>query len=403
MAKFAHIADCHLGGWRDDRLRVLGLESYKRAVDTIIGEQCDFVVIAGDFFNNAMPHIDTLKHATKQLARLSNNGIPVYYIAGSHDYSPSGRSMLHVLENANLMIDVQKATISDDSIILEYTIDKKTGIKITGLPGKKGALEKDYYKRLDYDSARDEDGTKIFLFHMLLEEFNNNSRIDDIPMSILPQGFDYYAGGHPHIVRTRSYDKGIIAYPGPLFPNNFQELESLKEGGFYIVDVNEHGKCTPKWHPINIRGVVSINIVSDNMSPEELTNAIISEANNKILEGNIVLLRISGLLDGSISDIVWSKISSVIMSRGAYSYTRNTYGLYQAEKEDRTTNIEPLGEDQIIIDYKDHYEGMSPEDVKMIFGILSQEKREGETLKDYNDRVASEVLRAFSLDDPQGT
>jgi DNA repair protein SbcD/Mre11 len=136
MAKFAHMADCHLGGWRDDKLRALGLEAFQKAIDIIIKEKCDFVVIAGDFFNTAMPHIDVLKKATIELARLRDAGINLYYICGSHDYSPSGRSMLHVLEHAGLMTDVQKALIEDDSLVLEYTVDEKTGIKIAGLPGK---------------------------------------------------------------------------------------------------------------------------------------------------------------------------------------------------------------------------------------------------------------------------
>jgi DNA repair exonuclease SbcCD nuclease subunit len=100
-------------------------------VDRIIKEKSViFVIIAGDFFNTAMPHIDVLKLATKELARLKDNNIPVYFISGSHDYSPSGRSMLHVLENANLMIDVQKARMEDDSLILEFTKMKKQELNL---------------------------------------------------------------------------------------------------------------------------------------------------------------------------------------------------------------------------------------------------------------------------------
>ena len=47
------------------------------------------------------------------------------------------------------------------------------------------------------------------------------------PLSLLPKNFDYYAGGHVHIVDSTKIDGyGLIAYPGPLFPNSFSELET---------------------------------------------------------------------------------------------------------------------------------------------------------------------------------
>ena len=57
------------------------------------------------------------------------------------------------------------------------------------------------------------------------------------PLSLLPKGFDYYAGGHVHIVDDKQVEGyGRIVYPGPLFPNSFAELEKLERGGFYIVE-----------------------------------------------------------------------------------------------------------------------------------------------------------------------
>ena len=46
--------------------------------------------------------------------------------------------MLDVLENAGLIQNVAKGEIIDDRLDLKFTIDKKTGAKITGLLGKKG-------------------------------------------------------------------------------------------------------------------------------------------------------------------------------------------------------------------------------------------------------------------------
>jgi hypothetical protein len=58
---------------------------------------------------------------------------------------------------------------------------------------------------------------------------------------MFPKGFDYYAGGHIHIVSQQMLLSAPVIYPGPLFPNNFSELEELHSGGFYIADKTTEG------------------------------------------------------------------------------------------------------------------------------------------------------------------
>ena len=62
----------------------------------------------------------------------------------------------------------------------------------------------------------------------------------------MPKGFQYYAGGHVHYrfdIIKEGYGK--IVYPGPVFPNNFKELEELKHGGMCIIDDQLHVKRIP--------------------------------------------------------------------------------------------------------------------------------------------------------------
>jgi len=68
----------------------------------VLKKKVDFILIAGDLFNTSLPGIDKLKLAVQKLKQLKDNNIPVYIIAGSHDFSPSGKTMLDVLENAGL-------------------------------------------------------------------------------------------------------------------------------------------------------------------------------------------------------------------------------------------------------------------------------------------------------------
>src|SRR3989344_9518417 len=128
--KFGHLADCHIGGWRDPKLKELSIIAFEKAIVRCIEENVGFLLIAGDLFNNSLPSIDLIKITADILNRLKNHDIDVYIIPGSHDFSPSGKTMLDVFDKAGLVINVMK--IEDNQ--LKFSIDK-TNTKITGLVG----------------------------------------------------------------------------------------------------------------------------------------------------------------------------------------------------------------------------------------------------------------------------
>jgi DNA repair protein SbcD/Mre11 len=399
MVRFAHIADVHLGGWRDESLKALGLEAFELAVDRILEERPSFVVIAGDLFNTALPSIEAVKHASVQLARLRDASIPVYLIAGSHDYSASGKSMLDVLEAAGLVVNVQKAVYGENGrIILEFTVDPSTGIKLAGLPGKKGALESQYYDALDREAAAREPGTKIFLFHMLLAEFRRaaDDHVPATPSSVLPAGFAYYAGGHPHLVDHKRFGSGTIAYPGPLFPNNFEELEELGSGGFYFVDLDPTGV---EWERVLTRPVVPIALEFEG-TPAQLQERLV-KALDRELADSIVLMRISGSLSAPVSEVDWSLVERTAMKRGAYAFAKNTYKLTARtyERVDVAVSHERI-ESDILAEFS---EKTSPPAVlgerafERLLSTLSMSKHEGETNADFEKRVIDEFEAEFDV------
>src|SRR3989338_1262560 len=130
--KFSHLADCHIGGWREPKLKNIAAEAFERAIDISIEQNVDFIVISGDLFNTSLPSIDGLKLVVKKLKELNDNYISVYMIAGSHDFSPSGKTMLDVLEQAGLVVNVAKGEEVNGKLRVKFTVEKKTGAKITG-------------------------------------------------------------------------------------------------------------------------------------------------------------------------------------------------------------------------------------------------------------------------------
>ncbi len=65
-----------------------------------------FEIISGDLFDCAYPPIDILKGAFIELRKLHDSKIPCFIVAGSHDYSVSGKTFLDVLEKAGFCKNV---------------------------------------------------------------------------------------------------------------------------------------------------------------------------------------------------------------------------------------------------------------------------------------------------------
>lgn len=397
---FAHMADCHIGSWRDEKLKQLSSKAFIKAVDICVKKQVDFVLIAGDLFNTALPSIDSLRDTVAKLKELKDNDISVYVVPGSHDTSPSGKTMLNVLEHAGLLVNVVKGSVDDNRLRLQFTIDTKTSAKITGMLGRRGMLEKSYYESLDTKNLEKEPGFKIFMLHTALSEFKPSEldKMDSSPLSLLPKGFDYYAAGHVHYVfETREKGYGQIVYPGPLFPNNFREIEKLGQGGFYIYNDGHL-----EFQPIKVVNILSLKIDADGLTPEKTEQEIISQLKHKEFNNTIVTIRIEGVLSaGKTNDIDWKRIFDLLHDKSAYYVMKNTSALRSKEYEEikvQKNSVEEVEEALIkenagkTFDSKEEYAL-----IKALMTGLSVEKREGEKVQDFESRLKEEVDRVLNL------
>ena len=386
--KFAHMADVHIGSWRDPKLKDMSTDAFIKSIDICISERVDFVLIAGDLFNNALPGIDGLKSVVREFQKLRQSNISLYVIPGSHDYSPSGKTMIDVLEEAELLVNVFKGSVVDGKLRLRFTADKKTGVKITGILGRRGTLDRLYYEALDIESLEKESGKKIFMFHTSITEMKPGSKsiMDSTDVSYMPKNFEYYAGGHVHVINQYSFkDHKNVVYPGPLFPANFEELEELGNGGFFIYDDSKKDKISR--YEINLKPVLKIHIDCEHKSPEEIDQAISDKVKGKELLNTIVIIRVEGKLKtGKVSDIHFRELFDKIYSQGAFFVMRNTVKVVSAEFEEIKTdqkNPEEV-EDSIIKEHLGQIKisGMDPDkELRMtreLMHFLSSEKHEGE-------------------------
>src|SRR3989338_938097 len=250
MVKFAHMADVHLGSWKQQPMQDLNLQSFQQAIDKCIKEKVEFVLIAGDLFDSAYPPIDVLKETFAQFKELKEAKVPCFIIAGSHDYSVSGKTFLDVLEKAGFCKNVEDYEEKQDKLILNPTI--YAGTAIYGYPGKKSGLEVEDLRRIKLQEAPGM--FRIFMLHTTIDKVKGTLPVDAIETELN------------------------------------QPLKKIS---------------------LKTKDMVSINIKVTNASTA--TDQIISEIKKHEISDSVVLLRISGLLeDGKHSDIKFLQIEEFV-------------------------------------------------------------------------------------------
>ncbi len=388
MVKFAHIADVHLGGWKQESMNELNFNSFKRALDICIENKVDFILFAGDLFDSAYPPIETLKDTFSEFKKLKDAKIPCFIIAGSHDYSVSGKTFLDVLEKAGFCKNVFNPEEKDGTIYLNPI--NHGNVALYGYPGKKSGLEVQEIRKV---KLNDSPGMfKILMLHTTLDRVAGSLPIDSVNSSELPKA-DYYALGHIHVL----YDSDGFVYPGPLFPNNFGELEDLSQGHFVIVDTNASQQIERIKLPTKKIEKVTVEL-DDGLTG---TDKILSELEKRNLEDKIILLRVRGeLIKGRNSDIKFQKIEEYVKSKNAYFMLKNTHDLKTKEfdsdfalQEGPSENIE---EEAIKVYSKENFSEfnkMIPE----LLNSLSMEKQEDEKNETFNSRLVEDVRRVLNF------
>jgi DNA repair protein SbcD/Mre11 len=406
--KYAHLADLHLGSWRAEKMRDLSTKTFLKAINNCIKDKVNFILFSGDIFNTSLPAIDTLKLVTEKLKELKDKGIPIYVIAGSHDFSPSGKTMIEVLEKAGLVTNVCKGQVNPETkeLQLNFTIDLKTNAKLTGIIGRRGLLDKTYYENLARTKLESEPGYKIFMFHTTVTEMvpEHLSMIESQPASFFPKGFNYYAGGHiHHPTKITLPEYGPMTYPGALFPNNFAELEKYGKGGYYLITI-ENQQQTIAWIPLEIIKHVPIKLEFKDKSPEEVKSKLFAKLNEITIKNSVITIKLKGKLQsGKVSDINFNDIFKELYRQGAYFVMKNTVKLHSEEFEEiKSSNSNPeIIEEKIIKEHLQQIKLFNSDTemylTKSLLSNLNTSKKEGETITDFQKRIQEDIERTLKI------
>ena len=227
MIRFLHLADLHLGA----EPRTLGplassrahdyLDAFERAVTFAAAPEnrIHAVVIAGDFFDSAVPSTDTRRFATAQLKRLARARIPVVVAPGNHDA---------ICMPASIYADPDGEVRKLVYLAVSPNVSPVTALTLNGEQVSFYGMAWDPFRSRPPYEVFQCDGTAahhVAVLHATLE----NARLADLHSRDVPlnldglatTGMDYIALGHVHTQQEHYAGSTPVVYPGTLEARRF--------------------------------------------------------------------------------------------------------------------------------------------------------------------------------------
>jgi len=231
--KLAHLADLHLGFRQYDRQTPRGgnqreadiADAFRRAVDDLLGQRPDLVVLAGDIFHSVRPTNPAILFLFQQLHRLrvALPDVPVVLVAGNHDTPRSAETgtILRLYEALGVEVVVESARRivfpKLDCAVLAAPHQAVAQAERPALRPERGATFNVLVTHGQYAAAGEDRGTMEY---------------GGAPLSrdeLAPPQWDYVALGHYHVADQIEPN---VRYAGSLeyvSPNPWGQLEDERE------------------------------------------------------------------------------------------------------------------------------------------------------------------------------
>lgn len=220
---FIHAADLHLGApfkgmrsatpeWASVLVEAIP-NAYRRIVSLAIEAKVDFVIFAGDIFDDSRPSYADFSLFVDGLRRLEDAGIAVYFVTGNHDpYALWRNDFAHIPRNATLIGTTQP----------EFVCHMRDGEPLC-LVGGRGYLTQSWPSDQDISSGVSREAAvhnlgfgapfMVGILHTGLDIDPTRSPVS--PRSLLKRSVDYWACGHIHQPRIIDDEKNPhVVYSG---------------------------------------------------------------------------------------------------------------------------------------------------------------------------------------------
>ena len=243
MPRLLHMADVHLGARHRDlgeaaaRQRERQLAAFRRGLDAGLAARVDVALVCGDLFDsNAQPR-RTVEVAATELRRLTDKGIRVVLIPGTHDSYEAG-SIYRVFD-LRLM-----AGLSEGADLLTVLTPERPDVVFRDLDlvvyGRVAATKRVARSPLaDFTTAAESRGRwRVAMIHgsMFIPGKVEQDDVIFASTEVAASGLDYLALGHWHSWLTGQAGTTTWAYPGAPEP---LALDQTGAGRVAVVTLEE--------------------------------------------------------------------------------------------------------------------------------------------------------------------
>ena len=279
---FSHIADTHLGlvqyGSNEREQDVYDV--FNQAIDISIKDKVDFVIFAGDIFENPKPNGNAILQMANALKRLKENDIDSFFILGEHDVS----NIKHQNPVPYIYHNLGFSKYIGNGKPIEYK-----GVMLVGfdkIRPPEMAQNEERFTKVD-KNIENFPGHKILVLHQGITEFNKFA--GELQSTDLPKNFTYYAMGHLHDKDVKQFNhlKGPIVYPGSIELTTSEGIKDIKKG-FFEVDISGN-EAIPNWIELDTRPQFSFKTEYKELTKtiDEITEKISSLTKKPVIEVKI--------------------------------------------------------------------------------------------------------------------
>src|SRR4051794_35704540 len=228
-------------------------------LDVVASERVDLVVVAGDVYDRALPHVDAVRLADDTLARLAASRAKVVLTSGNHDSARRLGFSSRLIDAAGVFIRTDAAGVGtpvliedDHGPVAVYGIpylDPDAVREPWGLEGRSHeAALTEAMRRVRADRATRR-ARSVVLAHAFVAGAQPSESERDISVggvSLVPtsvfDGIDYTALGHLHGRHTLT---DSVRYSGSPLAYSFSEAGHTK--GSWLVDLGADGSTTAEF------------------------------------------------------------------------------------------------------------------------------------------------------------
>jgi exonuclease SbcD len=252
--RILHTSDWHLGR-SFHREGMLGYQAayVDHLLEVVTSERVDLVVVAGDVYDRALPHVDGVRLADEALARLAASRAKVVLTSGNHDSAQRLGFSSRLIDAAGVFIRTDAGTVGTP-VLLD---DEHGPVAVYGIPyldpdavrepwGLAGrsheAALTEAMRRVNTDRATRR-ARAVVLAHAFVAGARPSDSERDISVggvSLVPtsvfDGVEYAALGHLHGRHTLTE---TVRYSGSPLASSFSEAAQVK--GSWLVDLGADG------------------------------------------------------------------------------------------------------------------------------------------------------------------